>query len=92
MTGIEFFWEQADVEGSGEDPLERELCDRLDALARYGRLISEAESSGRDRIAELLVRQRDREEALVRRIRAAFQLMRAKREAAQAAPPPAGPS
>lgn len=92
MTGIEFFWEQADAEGSSQDPLERELGDRLDALARYGRLISEAESSGQDRIAELLVRQRDREEALARRIRAAFQVMRAKREAGPAAPPPGEPS
>ncbi|MBI4409856.1 MAG: hypothetical protein HY561_09125 [Gemmatimonadetes bacterium] len=70
--GLDFFWEQADVDGSREHPLERELCDRLDALARYGRLIDEAESGGREEAAEVLLRHHARQAAEVARLREAL--------------------
>lgn len=73
QPGIDFFWEQADLEASDEHPLERELAVRIDALHRYQRLIGEAQASGRDEIAELLLRQHDREEVVVRRLRTAIQ-------------------
>lgn len=70
--GVDTFWQKADRDGSGQDPLERELDERLDALARYRRLITEAEANGRDEAAEILTRQYDREEATVRRLREAL--------------------
>jgi hypothetical protein len=70
--GLDLFWEQADRTGSGQDPLERELDERVDALARYRRLISEAQANGREEAAEILLRQHDREEDAVERIRQAL--------------------
>lgn len=70
--GIDQFWETADRTDSGQHPLERELDERVDALARYRRLIAEAQSNGRDEAAEILMRQHDREEASVRRLREAL--------------------
>jgi hypothetical protein len=66
--GLDAFWEQADLEGSDEHPLERELSHRLDAIIRYGRLIAEAQANGFDEMAEQLQRQQDREESLARDI------------------------
>lgn len=74
--GLGAFWEQADFDGSGEHPLERELCEHLDALARYGRLIADAQVTGRDYAIDILLRQHEREEEQVRRIRAALEWMR----------------
>jgi hypothetical protein len=70
--GLDSFWEQAHRSGSGQDPLQRELDERIDALARYSRLIDEAEDNGRDEAAEILVRQYDREEQIVERLRQAL--------------------
>lgn len=70
--GIDQFWQSADRDGSGQNPLQRELDERVDALARYRRLIAEAEANGRDQAVNVLMRQHDREEARVRRIRAAL--------------------
>lgn len=70
--GLDTFWQQADHDGSDQDPLERELDERIDALARYRRLIAEAEANGRDEAAEILARQHDREEAAVQRLRQAI--------------------
>ncbi len=67
--GVDQFWEAADRNGSGQDPAERELDERVDALARYRRLIAEAEANGRDEVAEILMRQYDREEQTVDRLR-----------------------
>jgi hypothetical protein len=70
--GLDQFWETADRTDSGQHPLERELDERVDALARYRRLISEAQSNGRDEAVEILMRQHDREAASVQRIREAL--------------------
>ena len=70
--GVDLFWEQADRTGSGQDPIQRELDERIDALARYRRLISEAQANGREEAAEILLRQYDREEQAVERLRSAM--------------------
>jgi hypothetical protein len=70
--GLDLFWEQADRFGSGQHPLERELDERSDALARYRRLIDEAEANAREEAAEILLRQHDREAEAVHRIRQAL--------------------
>lgn len=70
--GLDLFWEQADQSGSPQHPLERELDERVDALARYRRLISEAQANGREDAAEILLRQYDREEQAVQRLRDAL--------------------
>lgn len=70
--GLDSFWEQADQAGSAQHPLERELDERTDALARYRRLIDEAEANGREEAAEILLRQHDREAASVERLREAL--------------------
>lgn len=74
--GVDAFWLEADQEGSGEHPIERELGHRLDALARYAMLIEAALADGRERAAEILLRQREREEAIVRRLRSALRRAR----------------
>lgn len=71
--GVDLFWEQADQTGSPQDPLERELDERVDALARYRRLISEAQANGREDAAEILLRQHDREAEAVQRLREALE-------------------
>lgn len=70
--GLDTFWEEADRSDSPQDPLERELDERVDALSRYRRLIAEAEANGRDGAAEILLKQHDREELAVRRLREAL--------------------
>lgn len=70
--GVDTFWEQADSAASGQNPLERELGERIDALARYRRLISDAQANGRDDAVEILLRQHDREEKAVERLREAL--------------------
>jgi hypothetical protein len=72
-AGLDTFWEQADSEGSCEHPLERELCYRLDAMARYQQLIDDAQAGGRDEIVDALLSQHDRQARLVNEIRAALQ-------------------
>lgn len=67
--GVDQFWESADRNGSDQDPVERELDERVDALARYRRLIAEAQANGRDEAAEILMRQHDREAETVNRLR-----------------------
>lgn len=78
-SGLDAFWLEADQQASAEHPIERELVHRLDALARYGELIDGALAEGRDRAAELLLRQREREEAIVRRLRQALRRTRGQR-------------
>lgn len=70
--GLDLFWEAADHDASDQDPMERELDERVDALARYRRLIAEAQANGRDDAAEILMRQHDREEQTVERLREAM--------------------
>ena len=70
--GVDQFWEDADRSGSGQDPLQRELDERLDAVVRYRRLIADAEANGRDDAARILIRQHDREQDSVHRLREAM--------------------
>ena len=69
MTGIEAFWEECDRNGIGDNPLVRELCDRLDAMQRCQRMIDDAEVAGNDEAIEILSAQYDRQRDIVRRIR-----------------------
>ncbi|MFW6201932.1 MAG: hypothetical protein ACOC8B_05100 [Gemmatimonadota bacterium] len=75
LPGVDIFWEQADRDDSAEHPLERELGDRLDAMARYRRMIAEAQASGRERAAELLLQQHGREAEQADRLRDAIRRM-----------------
>lgn len=70
--GLDAFWEQADADGSDEHPLERELSHRIDAIARYGSMIADAESNGFEEMVRQLGREQDREETLARALRQAL--------------------
>ena len=74
--GLDHFWEQADEESSTQHPLERELAERLDALARYRDQILQAEANARSSDAELLMRQHEREYQAVQRLWSAIRRMR----------------
>lgn len=76
IPGLDDFWEDADHDGSGEHPLERELADRLDALARYGRMIDEARLNGWDAATERLIEQHERETRIVERLTEAIERLR----------------
>lgn len=76
QPGLDSFWEQADVDESGEHPIERELCDHLDALARYRQLINDAIANGRDDAVNILLEQHEREEQVVRRLHGAWRQLR----------------
>lgn len=79
VPGLDAFWLEADRQASPQHPIERELGHRLDTLARYTILIEAALADGRDRAAEILLRQREREEAVVRRLRWALRRARGQR-------------
>jgi hypothetical protein len=74
--GLDAFWEQADLEDSDEHPLERELSHRVDAIARYMRLIADAQANGDEEVIEQLQRQQAREETLAHEIRIALRRCR----------------
>lgn len=74
--GLDHFWEQADEESSTQNPLERELAERLDALARYRDQILQAEADDRASDAEVLLRQHEREYQAVQRLWVAIRRMR----------------
>ena len=74
--GLESFWEIADDEANDENPLERELCNRLDAVARYHGMIADAEASERGSAVDALVRAQEREAAAVQQLRAALRRWR----------------
>jgi len=74
--GLESFWALADDEGLDDHPLERELCERLDTLARYRTMLFEAASAGHEEVAAALQRAHDREAELVRALRHALANMR----------------
>ena len=69
MTSLESFWETFDRDGVGDHPLMRELCDRLDALARCQAMIDDAEVAGNDEAVEILCAQYDRHRESIRKIR-----------------------
>ncbi len=70
--GVDSFWEHADDTDSAEHPLERELADRLDALARYRQRIADCEELGRDDEVSVLLRQHERERIEIERLREAL--------------------
>jgi hypothetical protein len=70
--GLDMFWEQADVDGSSEHPLERELSFRLDVLVRYQRMISDADAHGRLTTVEHLLSEHRRHQDVVDRLREAL--------------------
>ncbi|MHB1169233.1 MAG: hypothetical protein ACYC28_08120 [Longimicrobiales bacterium] len=74
--GLEAFWALADDEALDDHPLERELCERLDTLARYRTMLFEASAAGRDEAVAALQRAHDREVKLVRDLRRALSNMR----------------
>lgn len=73
---LEAFWEQADVDGSNEHPLEREIAEQQDALLRYGGLIEDAQAQGRDDLADLLIGQQERHARVLRQLREALRRMK----------------
>lgn len=75
-AALESFWEQADQDASAEHPLERELAEREDALSRYRLLIEDAQSQGRDDLADILIGQQERQEVVVRGLRNALRRLR----------------
>ena len=54
--GLDAFWETCDRDNVGDDPLERELCFRTDALTLYRAQIEAAEEMGDDEAVALLSR------------------------------------
>ncbi len=74
--GLEAFWTLADDEALDEHPLERELCERLDTLARYRAMLFDAAAAGHEEAAAALQRAHDREARLVRELRRALSNMR----------------
>jgi hypothetical protein len=75
---LDFFWEQADLDGNGDHPLELELCHRLDAIERYGQLIADAEAAGHDDLIDDLIAAHDREQSVIKRLHQAIARMRAR--------------
>ncbi|MGH7480908.1 MAG: hypothetical protein ACRELV_02035 [Longimicrobiales bacterium] len=71
-TNVGSFWEQADRDGSGDNPYARELQDCIDAAHRYWRLYAQAEEAGRDIEAELLLGQYEETQARVTKLRSAL--------------------
>ncbi len=70
--GLDSFWESADRDGSEEHPLERELAERMDAVARYRSLIADCEEMGRDEDVKVLTEQHERERLEAQRLREAL--------------------
>src|SRR5690606_21180228 len=77
--GLDAFWLEADQQASAQDPIERELGHRVDTPARDPVVSEAAVAEGRDRAVEILLRQPEREEALVRRLRSAVRRTRGER-------------
>jgi hypothetical protein len=70
--GLDTFWESCDREAVGDDPLERELCFRSDALVRYRAQILAAEEIGDDEALAVLSRHYDDTREVIRRLREAI--------------------
>jgi hypothetical protein len=69
---------QADQEESSEHPLERELEHRMDVLARYQRMITEAQANGFEDAAESFLVQHERQAELCKELRGALDRARAR--------------
>jgi hypothetical protein len=70
--GLDAFWESCDRDNVGDDPLERELCFRTDALARYRAQIEAAEEMGDDDAVALLSRHFDETRRTIDRLQKAI--------------------
>jgi hypothetical protein len=68
--GLDLFWEEADLNASGEHPLRRELAHRVDVLTRYERLIVEAQVNGQDDLLHNLTTQHRRELRVIETLQA----------------------
>ena len=64
---------QADQDSLGQHPLELELQHRLDVLARYQQLISEAQADGREDVVAAFLAQQARQEEYCRVLRSALE-------------------
>ena len=71
--GIETFWESCDRDAVADNPLERELAFRLDALERYRVQIEVADELGDDEAVDVLSRYYDSTSLLIARLRDALQ-------------------
>ena len=58
--GLDSFWLEADANDCADNPLERELCYRLESAERFGRMIAEAQENGHDDIVDSLIEQQNR--------------------------------
>lgn len=76
--GLDSFWESCDRDGVGDNPLERELCFRSDALQRYRAQIQAAEELGDDEAVAVLSRHFEDTRAIIRRLREALLTQRVK--------------
>lgn len=74
--GLDAFWESCDRDNVGDDPLERELCFRTDALERYRVQIEAAEELGDDEAVALLSRHFDETRRTIQRLREAIHAQR----------------
>ena len=70
--GLDAFWETCDREGMSDNPLERELCFRSDALRRYTAQIEAAEELGDDEAVALLSRHYEDTRVHIQRLREAI--------------------
>lgn len=70
--GLDSFWEIADDEGLDQHPLERELCEQLDAVARYQEMMSDAAAAGRDELVDDLAQAHEQSVERVRSLRRAL--------------------
>jgi hypothetical protein len=67
--GLDFFWEQADQDGSEAHPLARELEYRTDVMIRYQHMIEDALIAGREDVVHALLLQHDRQARFCERLR-----------------------
>ena len=70
--GLDAFWESCDREDVAENPLERELCFRSDALRRYSAQIEAAEELGDDEAVAVLSRHYEDTRQQIQRLREAI--------------------
>jgi hypothetical protein len=70
--GLDSFWESCDRDGVGDNPLERELCFRSDAMVRLCAQIQAAEELGDDEAVEVLSRHYDETRKAIRLLRDAI--------------------
>ena len=70
--GVELFWLDAEANDCADNPLERELCYRLEAAQRFSRMIAEAEEIGRDEVIDALIAQQVRMSKLAQELQDAL--------------------